>query len=85
VSGQGDVASPLFDFQIPITLGELRKFFGLLLYTTKYQLQNLRDYWSQKPGAASFPEVQLAMSYDRFSLIYRCFRFSEEEVIKNFQ
>lgn len=63
-----------------ITLKELYKFFGILLYTTKYQLQNLREYWKKKPGTASFPEVQMAMSYDRFALIYRCFRFSEEEV-----
>ena len=67
-------------FRAPITLKELQKFFGLLLYTTKYQVQNLREYWSKKPGTANFPEMQLAMSYDRFSLIYRSFRFTEEEV-----
>ncbi len=63
-----------------ITLKELHKFFGILLYSTKYQVQSLKEFWSKKPGAASFPEVQLAMSYERFALIYRCFRFSEEEV-----
>ena len=70
-------------FLTPITLNDLYKFFGILLYTTKCQLQNLKDYWKKKPGTASFPEVQMAMAYDRFALIYRCFRFSEEEVSQN--
>ena len=67
-------------FHSPITLKELHKFFGILLYSTKYQVQSFKEFWRKKPGAASFPEVQLAMSYERFALIYCCFCFSEEEV-----
>ena len=67
-------------FTAPVTLKELHKFFGILIYSSKYHVESLKEFWSTKPGTASFPEAQMALSYKRFALIYRCFCFYEEKV-----
>jgi hypothetical protein len=67
-------------FLSPVKMNELKKFFGILLFASEKQLPDLRGYWQQKIGRTGYPEVQQALSYERFALIYRCFRFTEEEV-----
>ena len=67
-------------FLSPITISEFQKFLGILLFASEKQLPDLKGYWRRASGKTGYPEIQQALSYERFALIYRCFHFSEEEV-----
>jgi hypothetical protein len=67
-------------FLSAITMREFQKFLGILLFASEKQLPDLKGYWRRAVGKTGYPEIQQALSYERFALIYRCFHFTDEEV-----
>ena len=65
----------------PFTMEELKKFIGILIYSGEYHVSDLRQFWNRrKSHEAMHSMIQLAMSLRRFQVMYKSFRFTEEQV-----
>ena len=68
-------------FLQPIDFEELMTFFGILVHAGTEKNDSWRDYWTRNHDSSQHGLIQLAMSFERFSLIFQNFYFSEQEVL----
>lgn len=70
-------------YHSPFTLDELFKFLGILLYSAEYPTNNFENYWNNNNFNSPFHgTIQLTMSCLRFKLMYKSFRFTQQEVFQ---
>eukprot|EP00171_Calliarthron_tuberculosum_P006804 IDg6804t1 len=63
------------------TAGELLKFFGMLILITRFEFGNRSTLWSTTRPGKYVPAPSLGsagMSRDRFDMLWRCIRFSDQ-------
>lgn len=69
-------------YHSPISMRELKRFLGIIIYSAENPVDDLRQLWNKtKHDEPQHGLIQLTMSYARFALIYQCFRFSEDEML----
>lgn len=63
-----------------VSVEELKKFFSILLYASTQRVVNYSYFWrtAKDAGVHTFP--RRLMSRERFSLLYTCFVFEDEEM-----
>ena len=59
---------------------EVHKFFSILLYASRQKVKEYRLLWSTLASEGIHPFVRRLMSRERFSLLYNCFQFEDDEV-----
>ncbi|CAG4992755.1 unnamed protein product [Parnassius apollo] len=64
----------------PVTSEEMRKFVGIYLLTGLLNFPSIESYWKNDPLYYHPLLHDMKMSYNRFSLILRCWHFSNNEV-----
>lgn len=64
---------------VPLTLGELIRYFGVVILSTRFEFSERRELWSNTPLSKYMPAPafgKTGLSRDRFDTIHRFIRFS---------
>ena len=67
-------------YHMEISTIEFKKFFAILLYTLSVHIKALTDLWAEDDDLSRNTFVQKLLSRDRFKVIYRAFRFSDDQL-----